>query len=230
MDTWLIITLSIVGALLLGVLIFSVILLRPKQTPKVKKVKLEYLTPKEDEKKVIRTKPVSEHKRSSSTGPLFVVAIAIVILEVIFLRETLSMWQLVLLTTGSAFIVFSLQNAGKKEERVTRGVTLFIGKVLVISALFNYGLANHKLFLFIFGIPLIGFLLYIFFNFMRGAASAVLITIIGTLGSGLVVLFSIIGLIVFGWTLFFVFILLCGLGLLLFVGGTIFHAISRIIV
>lgn len=229
MANWLIITLIISGLIVLGVLIFSVILLAPRQKDKVKKVKLEYVTPRKEPQKQAKTmQKEGIRPKNRNLATLFVIAAAIIILEIIFLKETFALWELILLCSGSGLIVFSLVTTSNAQERAISSVILFVGKILVVSALFNLGLANNKMFLFILGIPLAIFILYIFFKFAR-TASITLIVLMTLLGGGFMLLLPILGLIFFGGAAFVGLAILSVVGIIVVIGRTIFNAFISLI-
>ncbi len=229
MDNWLIITLIISGLIVLSVLIFSVILLAPRQKDKVKKVKLEYVTPRNEPQKATKTvQKEGIRPKNRNFATLFVIAAAIIILEIIFLKETFALWELILLCSGSGLIVFSLTTTSNAQERAISSVILFVGKILVISALFNLGLANNKLFLFILGLPIAIFLLYIFFNFMRSASFTIII-LITLLGGGFILFLPILGLIFFGGAAFILLTVFSVIAIIALVGRTIFNAFISLI-
>lgn len=229
MDNWLIITLIISGLIVLSVLIFSVILLAPRQKDKVKKVKLEYVTPRNEPQKATKTvQKEGIRPKNRNFATLFVIAAAIIILEIIFLKETFALWELILLCSGSGLIVFSLTTTSNAQERAISSVILFVGKILVISALFNLGLANNKLFLFILGLPIAIFLLYIFFNFMRSTSFTIII-LITLLGGGFILFLPILGLIFFGGAAFILLTVFSVIAIIALVGRTIFNAFISLI-
>lgn len=232
MDLWLIITLSVVGVILFSVLIFTVSMLSPKikkeRPRKAKEVKLEYV----DERQVVTKKEngiinfLIANKKVIPT--LLVISVAAIILEIIFLHKTFAVWQLVFLTTGTLFTIFSLSGIRNFEEKVIRGSLLLIGTICIVIALFPLGLATPKLFFYILGIPAVILLLYAFFNFLK-YVSPIFAVVASFLGSLFLGALSLISLILFGGVIFIIVGAILFVVTIIFIAYAVFSLVSRLI-
>lgn len=232
MDTWLIITLSVSAVILLSVFIFSVTMISPKvklkRPEKVKTVKLEYV----DQKQVKTAKEggISGFLRANLKiiPTLFFISVVAIALEIIFLNKTFAVWQLVFLTLGTLFIIFSLSGIRNFEEKVIRGSILLVGKIFIVISLVPLGLNNPKLFFYLLGIPAVILLLYAFFNFLH-YVSPIFAVIASFLGSLFLGALSIISLILFGGVTFIIVGSILLVVAIIFIAFTIFSLVTRLI-
>lgn len=232
MDTWLIITLSVSAVILLSVFIFSVTMISPKvklkRPVKVKTVKLEYV----DQKQVKTAKEggISGFLRANLKiiPTLFFISVVAIALEIIFLNKTFAVWQLVFLTLGTLFIIFSLSGIRNFEEKVIRGSILLVGKIFIVISLVPLGLNKPKLFFYLLGIPAVILLLYAFFNFLH-YVSPIFAVIASFLGSLFLGALSIISLILFGGVTFIIVGSILLVVAIIFIAFTIFSLVTRLI-
>lgn len=232
MDTWLIITLSVSAVILLSVFIFSVTMMSPKvklkRPEKVKTVKLEYV----DQKQVKTAKEggISGFLRANLKiiPTLFFISVVAIALEIIFLNKTFAVWQLVFLTLGTLFIIFSLSGIRNFEEKVIRGSILLVGKIFIVISLVPLGLNKPKLFFYLLGIPAVILLLYAFFNFLH-YVSPIFAVIASFLGSLFLGALSIISLILFGGVTFIIVGSILLVVAIIFIAFTIFSLVTRLI-
>ncbi|MFA5486084.1 MAG: hypothetical protein WC275_03250 [Bacilli bacterium] len=232
MDLWLIITLSVISVILFSVLIFTVSMLSPKnkkeRSSKAKEVKLEYVNERQEVIKKDRRLVGFLMANKKVIPTLLVISIAAIILEIVFLHKTFAVWQLVFLTTGTLFTIFSLSGIRNFEEKVIRGFLLLIGIVLIVSALFPLGLQTPKLFFYLLGIPAVILLLYAFFNFLKYVSPmfAVVASFLGSLFLGAL---SLISLILFGGVVFIIVGAILSVITIIFIAYAVFSLVGRLI-